>query len=157
MVNSKILKKINFFADLNPDELKSVSEIVNVKSFSPGDVVFSENVSGGELFIIQKGKVKITKMIHEMEKQTLTILKENEFFGELSLLDGRQHSATAEALTKLELLTIEKVAFDNFIKNNPVGGYKILRVMTIVIAGLLRQMDSKFIDMIKYVWGGGLV
>ncbi len=157
MVDPKLLKKISFFSDLSQEELKSVAEIVNSKSYTPGEVIFSENVSGGELFIIRKGKVKITKMIQEMEKQTLTILKDGEFFGELSLLDGRQHSASAEAIANLDLLIVEKTNFDRFVQDNPVAGYKILRKMTIVIAELLRQMDSKFIDMIKYVWGGGLV
>lgn len=155
MVDKAVLKNFPLFNNLDDKELDVISKIVKEETYPSEEIIFSENMQGGRLFIIKKGTVKISKTLREGERQNLNILKENEFFGECSFIDSRPHSATAETIKNTELFIIEKSDFDKLEETNPMCGYKVIRTLTLTINGILRQMDEKFIDMVKYVWEYG--
>ncbi len=98
------------------------------------------------------GKVKISRRTKEGDKQVLSVLNKNSFIGELSLLDGRNHSASAEALKKSEILIIKKADMDKFLEKNPKIAYKIIRDLAIEISQIVRSMNDKFIKMVDYLW-----
>ena len=152
MIDVNIIKNLPLFYDLDSEELKEVSKVCDVKAYQPGDVIMREGEPGGTLYVIQKGDVKITRKVHGEEDLVLTILRENDFFGELSLLDGRARSATATALTEAELVLINKEEFDAFVKSNPACGYKFMKRIALVVGSLLRDMNEKFVGMLDYMW-----
>ena len=146
------LKKIALFKDLTNDELKKVSKLFKEKSFRKGAVIWEEGSPEQGLHIIDAGKVSISRKTKDNNKQVLAILKKDGFIGELSLLDGRSHSASAEALMKTNLLIIRKADFDKLLNKNPQIAYKIVRDMAIEISHILRNMNDKFINMVDFIW-----
>lgn len=155
MVDKAVLKNIPLFKNLDVKELEVIAKIIKEESYPSEEIIFTENMQGDKLYIIKKGTVKISKTLREGERQNLNILKDSEFFGECSFIDSRPHSATAETIKNTELYVIEKADFDKLEKTNPLCGYKVIRTLTLAINGILRQMDEKFIDMVKYVWEYG--
>lgn len=155
MVDKASLKNIPLFETLDDKELEVISKIVKEENFSSEEVIFNEDTYGSKLYVIKKGTVKVSKTLKEGERQNLNILKDNEFFGECSFIDARPHSATAETIKNTDLFVIEKSDFDKLETINPQCGYKVIRTLTLTINGILRQMDEKFIDMVKYVWEYG--
>lgn len=152
MIDVTIIKDLNFFYEFNKDELKEVTKACDFKIYQPGEVIMGEAEPGGTLYIIKAGEVKITRKLHDQEDVVLTVLRENDFFGELSLLDGRNRSATATAMTHVELVILEKNTFDALAKHSPECGYKIIKKIAIAIGSLLREMNEKFIGMLDYMW-----
>ena len=146
------LKKISLFKDLTNDELKKVSKLFKEKSFRKGAVIWEEGSPEQGLHVIDAGKVSISRKTKDNNKQVLAILKKDGFIGELSLLDGRSHSASAEALMKTNLLIIRKADFDKLLNKNPQIAYKIVRDMAIEISHILRNMNDKFINMVDFIW-----
>ena len=73
-------------------------------------MVFSENMPGKEMFIIQKGSVKITKIVNDNEV-LLAVLKQGDMFGEMSLIESRPRSASAIAFEDATLLSVNKENF----------------------------------------------
>ena len=146
------LKKVSLFKDLSDEELKKVAKIVKQQTFRKGAVIWKEGATEQGLHIIMTGKVRITRMTKEGDKQVLAVLNKNNFIGELSLLDGRSHSASAEALRKSEVLIIKKADMDRFLEKNPKIAYKIVRDIAIEISHILRNMNDKFIKMVDYLW-----
>lgn len=155
MVDKAVLKNIPLFKTLDSKELEVMAKIVKEETYPSEEIIFSENMQGNRLYIIKKGTVKVSKTLREGERQNLNILKENEFFGECSFIDSKPHTATAETIKNTELFVIEKADFDKLEQTNPMCGYKVIRTLTLTINGILRQMDEKFIDMVKYVWEYG--
>jgi CRP-like cAMP-binding protein len=80
-------------------------------------VLFQEGDRGEEMFIIQSGKVKISKRIRGVEK-TLATLEKGEFFGEMAILNDKPRSASAETLEPCEMLVIDRKTFDALIRGN---------------------------------------
>jgi len=146
------LKKITLFKDLSKSELKKVSKIIKEITFRKGAVIWEEGSLQQGLHIIDRGRVRITRKTKDGNKQVLAVLKKDNFFGELSLLDGRSHSASAEVLQKTNLFIIRKADMDKFLKANPHIAYKIVADLAIEISEILRSMNDKFMNMVEYLW-----
>ncbi len=151
------LRKIALFADLNEAELDLVASVAEKHTFKPGDTVYSEDKGGTSLFLIVRGVVRITKVVRFEERQTLTLLKEGEFFGEMSFIDGHQHSATAEAAEESEIVEISRASFETLVAKDPLLGYRIMMRLAFQLSALLRKMDERFVEMVNYMWGKGKV
>jgi len=81
-------------------------------------MVFCEHEPGNELYIIQSGKIKITKMIDNKEV-LLAVLKEGDIFGEMALLENKPRSASAIAYGDTQLMAINKENFKTMISTQP--------------------------------------
>jgi len=98
------------------------------KSIKKDELICQENNPGNEMYFIEKGKVKVFKTINS-EKVELSILKENDFFGEMCLFLNSIRYASIIALENTKLIVLDKDALLNQIKEKPSFAYKIIRVM----------------------------
>ncbi len=87
------------------------------KTFPPGTVLFKEGEMGREMFVIQSGKVKITKNVRG-EEQVLAVLPAGEFFGEMAILNNKPRSASAVVVEESKVLVIDPKTFEIMLKNN---------------------------------------
>lgn len=87
------------------------------KKIPAGTVLFHEGDRGEDMYIIQSGKIKISKRIRGVEK-TLATLEKGEFFGEMAILNDKPRSATAETIEDCEMLSIDRKTFDTLIRGN---------------------------------------
>lgn len=142
--SSKALLSVPFFANLNQSEADSLAERLVVRHFSPGQVIFHHGDPGGLLYIIMRGKVKIAHSTPEGQEALLAILGEDDFFGELALLDDSPRSATAEALQSTETLTLHRDEFISFISNNPKLSLHVLKTLARNIRRLNSQLSDVF-------------
>jgi len=87
------------------------------KQIPTGTVLFREGDRGEEMFILQSGKVKISKKIRGVEK-TLATLEKGEFFGEMAILNDKPRSASAETIEDCEMLVIDRKTFEVLLRSN---------------------------------------
>lgn len=153
MVDPKLLRDIMFFSDLSDKEVAVVASIVNTQQFKTGDTVFKESQDGQSLYILKKGEVKACKIAPDGELFTLTIMKDGDIFGEMSFLDGRPRSATIVAISDIETYVIEKSDFETLVDDNPRIIFKLLKNIVFTIHSIVRGMNSRYIEMINYMWG----
>ncbi len=152
MVSTRRLKEVSLFKDCSQEELEKVSSMMKEAFYPKGTVVWEEGSPEQGLHIIDYGKVRVCRKTRESHKQVLAVLKANNFYGELSILDGRSHSASVEAMEDTKVMILAKADMDRLLQENPLTAFNILREMTIEICELLRQMNAKFMDMVNYVW-----
>jgi len=97
------------------------------KDFKPGEmarsyvkdsIIFCEGEPGDELFIIQKGSVKIIK-ITENNEILLAVLKIGDIFGEMALLESKPRAAGAVAFEDCQLMAVNRDNFQQMIKTQP--------------------------------------
>lgn len=87
--------------------------------FYPKDtMIFSEGMTGSELYIIQKGSVKITKIVDNNEV-LLAVLKTGDIFGEMAILENKPRSASAIAFEDAYLLAVNKANFERMVQTQP--------------------------------------
>jgi CRP-like cAMP-binding protein len=87
------------------------------RKFPKGTVLFREGDPGREMFVVQSGRVAISKRVGEVE-MLLATLGQGEFFGEMSILNNRPRSATASVAEEAQLLVIDPRTFEAMIRGN---------------------------------------
>ena len=107
----RLMKKVPLFSKMQDADVAQISDQCIRRECRKDQVILVEEDVGQTLFIILKGTVKITRTSDEGREVIITILKSGDFFGELSLLDGKGRSATVVAMEESELLTLRRSEF----------------------------------------------
>lgn len=87
------------------------------KEFPKGTILFREGDPGKDMFVLQSGRVAITKRVRDVEK-VLAILGPGEFFGEMAIISNRPRNATALVQDDAKLLVIDPKTFEGMIRGN---------------------------------------
>jgi CRP-like cAMP-binding protein len=106
-----------------------------------GEIIFQEGEIGQEMYIVQRGAVRISKKIGAEEIE-LAVLKQGEFFGEMSVLDSEPRSATAKAQGKAKILVVPRGGFLLKIRRDPTFGFELLQSLS----KRIRQTNSRFLE-----------
>jgi CRP/FNR family cyclic AMP-dependent transcriptional regulator len=133
-----VLRTVPIFEGFAFSDLKKIELIVHERTFMPDEVIFYEKQPGVGMYIIKSGLVRLTKTINE-KKVKIAELKENEFFGEMSLLENYPRSAEATAVERTETLGIFRPDLFDLVESNPRLGSKILLRLSQRLASRLRQ------------------
>lgn len=155
MVKVKDIEVLSLFKGLSGDELKAISEIVTQDIYPAGHQIFEEaEVTCPCIYIIMKGKVDVQKRNKDGDLLTLSVQREGSFFGELSFIDNKPHSATLTTATEEStVLKIDRGDFDKFVQRYPGAGYRVLMNVVQDISQLVRRMNTQYVDMAGYVFG----
>ncbi|RKX95088.1 MAG: Crp/Fnr family transcriptional regulator [Spirochaetes bacterium] len=109
-----------------------------------GRVIFKEGEPGDTMYIIQKGRVKITKRVDNVEK-ILMVLGKGDFFGEMALIRNTPRTATATAVDTCELLAFNRDGFLSMISKNSNIAMNIIEKLCI----RLEKADNQIRDLAK--------
>lgn len=149
MVNIKDLKGQLLVEGLNDEDMKKVASVIEVVKVKKGDPIFKEDDQTKGIYMVKKGVVEINKMTPDGWKQKLAQLKENHFFGELSIIEHKKtHGANAEALDNVELFVIDKEQFEKIEENDPALISKIMRTIARVASRNVHLMNDKLIKLL---------
>jgi CRP-like cAMP-binding protein len=99
------------------------------KEFKRGNVLFREGEPGNEMYVVQAGKVNITKTVRETEK-ILATLGAGEFFGEMSILNNKPRSAGAVVAEDAKLLVIDPKTFEAMIRGNVEIAVRLIKKLS---------------------------
>jgi CRP-like cAMP-binding protein len=117
---------------------KTVDKEASGKLYKDGDIILEEGSHGREMYIIQSGKVVVSKGSAHGER-VVAELCEGEVFGELSILDERPRSATVKAVGETRVTAIDKDAFLKWLKKDPGLALTVMHRM----AGKMRRLDTR--------------
>ncbi len=94
------------------------SDTTFTRTYPKNTMIFAESMPGKELYIIQKGSVKISKLVGGTEV-LLAVLKPGDIFGEMSLIENKPRSASAIAYEDTVLLAVNKDNFARMVTTQP--------------------------------------
>lgn len=103
----------------------------SVKTYQKSEIIFKENSTGKEMYILRSGKVKLILEDEKGEAEVNTLEQPGEFFGEMALIDSSPRSATAiadEDNTELEVL--DRYDFLKMIKEHPEFALNIMHELS---------------------------
>src|ERR1700741_4531964 len=124
-----VLRKTPLFASLTDEETQALRRRVSSKHYDRGELLFSEGDACGGLFIVGKGKIRIFKLSLSGREQTLAMEGPGSSFAELPVFDGGNYPASAAASEDAEVLFISRKDFQDFCREHPEVGLKVIAVV----------------------------
>lgn len=110
------------------------------RDYPVGMTLFREGDSGEHMYVIQSGKIRITRSIAS-ETQVLADLPAGEFFGEMSILNHRPRSATATVLEAARLLVIDGDTFEAMIRGRTEIAVRLVKTMAARLERANQQIE----------------
>lgn len=108
------------------------------KDFPKGHILFHDGDAGREMYVIQSGRVRISKAVRDVDK-TLVVLGPGEFFGEMSILNNQPRSATATVEEGAKLLVIDPKTFEAMVRGNAEIAVRMIKKL----AARLQEADEQ--------------
>jgi CRP/FNR family transcriptional regulator len=124
-----IIKKIPLFSELSDDEILRIEQSVVNKNFTKDQIVLFEEDTANYMYIVYAGKVRVVKQSKEGREQIIAIHNKGEYFGEMSLLDGKTAPATVIAHETADIGFISKSDFEELIINHERIREKIMNLL----------------------------
>lgn len=146
------LKGVSLFKEMTDEELDVLTVLVEEKRLAVGETLFKAGDSDRNLYLIQIGMLEICKEGPTGRPQVLATLQDGDLCGEMSFLDEREHSVSAIALTDAVVYVLSHERFEKLIEAHPRLVYKLLKGIVIKIHGIVREMNTKHVDMAEYMF-----
>src|ERR1041384_105244 len=124
------LRSVPLFASLDDSAAIELRNLLSDKIVPRNTRLFRQGEKGDAMYLIESGRVRIS--IHDDDKQELTLaeLAQGDFFGEMSIIDGRQRSADAQVIEDARLAILSRDAFLFFVRTNPDVALEMLTAPT---------------------------
>lgn len=135
-----LLKAVSIFSETPESILAEIAHLMEEQTVEPNINIVSEGEIGNCMYIIFQGSVKVHK-----GNQTLAILKEKNYFGELSLLDTETRSADVTSLTDCILYKINQEPFFDLIDCRP----EVMKAVMQNLSKRLRDANHKIFELSK--------
>lgn len=138
----KRLLQLPLFEGLSQTEAAEFFEAAEERKMKAGTVLFEEGADGDSLVIVLLGEVAVTKRGVELAR-----LGPPSVLGEMSLVGpGETRSATATALTDLELLVVPAKRAQKLMKANNLAALKVVSNVAVVLRHRLALINEKFVE-----------
>lgn len=132
-----VLKRVPLFGNLSQRQLNLIAKHADEVNLPAGKVLAKQGELGLEFLLLVEGRARVQK-----NGKVIAHLAAGDFFGEMSLIDGKPRSATVIAETPVTLLVIHRRSFNYLLDTIPGLPRKIL----ITLCERLRQADETMIN-----------
>jgi CRP/FNR family transcriptional regulator, cyclic AMP receptor protein len=132
------IRSVPLFASLDDDAATLLRNLLTVQEVTTGTALFCSGDQGNAMYLIERGGVRISVRDKDNQEITLAELARGDFFGEMSIIDGKPRSADASVTTDGRLAVLSRDNFMTFIKSNPVVTLEMLSA----VFNRLRRTDE---------------
>jgi CRP/FNR family transcriptional regulator, cyclic AMP receptor protein len=124
------LRSVPLFASLDDDAAKDLRRLLAEQNVPHNTRLFCQGDKGDAMYLIESGRIRICIQDHDKKEVTLAELAQGDFFGEMSIIDGRQRSADAWVIEDSRLAILSRQAFLSFVRANPDVALKMLSALS---------------------------
>jgi len=131
-----VIRRVPLFSTLTDSEFAQLEHIFVSRSYRKGQIIFLEEETGSYMYLVLSGKVKVSKSGSGGRETILAIHRTGDFFGEMSLLDGKTSPATVSAMEDARIISVSGADFHKYLLHNE----KVMRQIINVLCARLRQV-----------------
>ena len=113
------LRSVPLFASLSDAAATELRNLLTENDLPSKTQVFHKGETGNAMYLIERGKVRISITDEDRKEIILAELAQGDFFGEMSLIDGRQRSADASVVDDARFAVLSRADFLGFVRSNP--------------------------------------
>lgn len=126
-----LLKKIELLASLSDEELRLISARFIIKQVKKNEIILREEDTNNVMYMVLLGKLKVVQTTGDGKEIILAIHQSGQFFGEISLIDGKTSPATVMAAEDSLIAIVPKRDFHDLLANHSRVLYNLLQIMCV--------------------------
>lgn len=139
------LENLDIFSELPQEALKELREITVMQNCSKKEIIYFENTKSDTVYLLKKGRVKISRTSPDGKVTTLYIVTPGQLFGEFALVDPEKRTHRAEALDKEVLIcSTPRHKFEAFLDRHPQISRKVYKTL----GERMKLVEQKLADMV---------
>jgi CRP-like cAMP-binding protein len=119
----RVLGGVPLFSGLSQRDLKRIAALADEVWIPPGRFVIEEGKPALAFYVILDGRARV---IRGASKRLLARLAPGDYFGEMSLIDGRMRSASIVAEDTLDVIRLKRSAFRKVLRTEPEVALRIM-------------------------------
>ncbi len=124
------LRNVPLFAGLDDEDAGGLCRLLRMRDYESGEMVFRTGDPGDAMFLVERGRIRISVVDTEGHNVTLAELRPGEFFGEMAMLDGKGRSADATVVQEARLAILTRADFLDFVQSDSTVVLEMLAAMT---------------------------
>lgn len=137
--NGNLLRRVPIFASLTEAQLKILENSFVKKKFRSNSLIFRQGDQSDAFFAILIGRVHVLTRDRRGKEVIFNTLRQGDYFGEMSLIDGEPHSTSVKAVTACELLMIDRVIFQQCLPTPDSPEHRVM----LSLVSRLRAADKR--------------
>ena len=136
------LAKCVLFRGLATGEREALVNRARMRQFATEEPIFLMGAPGTSMMAVLSGSVRISIPSNEGREIVLAVLQPGEVFGEIAVLDGKDRTADAHAVTACTLAVLERRDVLEFLERQPNAWPRVVEVL----CGRLRATDRQMAE-----------
>lgn len=136
------LRTLPIFEDLRDADLGRLAQALHARTYHAGETIFLEGDIGRALFVLETGKVELTKRDDAGAQRKIFTVGPGEFFGEMALLEQLPRTASATAAERSRLYLLYRSKLDTLLASQPRIGATIMTHLAQLLSARLRRMSQ---------------
>lgn len=130
MPDPDLLKTVLLFVEFDEEELRELRGALHPTRYTPGDVILQEGNANRALHIVREGRIRVTRRVLDSDVP-LCDLGPGQTFGELSIIEDGVASASLQAVTDVEILSLSMADLADFLRRSPNAAAKFWREIAV--------------------------
>lgn len=149
---AKLILMSSLGGELSEDDAGVLSGIMTPSELKDGEFLIIQGTSDDALHVLLEGKLEVVKRTGGGDVEGLAVLREGDLAGELSFIDGHEHTVGLRALCQCHVLSLTRDDFEKIIDDNPQLVYKVMRAIARSTHRIIHRMNSEFIELNNYIF-----
>jgi CRP-like cAMP-binding protein len=130
------LREIGLFGALSDDILEHLTRILNARRVTAGEMVFKEGDTAREMYVVLDGEIEVLKKSRRGRDMRVAILGPGDSFGEMSIIDMQNRSASVRTLAPSRLLRVSAEDMDALYRHD-------LKSYTLIVLNIARDLSRR--------------
>jgi len=142
MNSSWHLRNIDVFEMLPPSALQRLAAVMDSRSFERGARVFEGADAGNCLYVLRRGRVKLSRFSSDGREFVLGVVESGEIFGEDALCRNGARGMFAEVIDAADVSVLPVDDFNRLLVEYPEISLRLSRVMSKRLAEARQRMTD---------------
>ncbi len=137
-----ILSRHEFFRGVRLEVIDRLGSHARQVTYPAGGQIFAKGDEGHGLLAVLSGVVRISVPSPDGKEILVNLIGPNEIFGEVALIDRHPRTADAVALTKCQLLVLDRRDFLPVMMEEPTLATRLLEVLSARLRRTTQQVED---------------
>jgi CRP-like cAMP-binding protein len=137
--NLELLRRVPMFSALTPAQMAQIAGAVTKHRFKRGELIVEQGKKSHALYVILSGTARVVISDRRKKEMILAILGPGDYVGEISLIDGKGHSANVQTQVATDVLVLGYDEFRHCLADNQAIAFAVMKGLAV----RLRKADDK--------------